>query len=78
MVVSELIGHIAFEEGMVESLFDAKERFLVPDGIIIPERVELKVALVEENEVYPECVDCWEPIEGIDYSPMRGFGSGLT
>lgn len=71
VVLSELIGHIAFEEGMVESLFDAKERFLVPDGIIIPERVELKVALVEEDEVYPECIDCWEPIEGIDYSLMR-------
>ena len=71
VVVSELIGHIAFEEGMVESLFDAKERFLAPKGIIIPERVELKVALVEESEVYPECIDCWKPIEGIDYSSMR-------
>lgn len=71
VVVSELIGHIAFEEGMVESLFDAKERFLIPEGVIIPERVELKVALVEEDEVYPECIECWEPIEEIDYSPMR-------
>lgn len=71
VVVSELIGHIAFEEGMVESLFDAKKRFLFPGGVIIPERVELKVALVEENEVYPECVDCWEPIKGIDFSPIR-------
>ena len=71
VVVSELIGHIAFEEGMAESLFDAKERFLADDGIMIPESVELKVALVEENEVYPECVDCWETIEGIDFSAMR-------
>ncbi len=71
VVVSELIGHIAFEEGMVESLFDAKERFLVPDGTIIPQMVQLKVAIVEEDEVYPECIDCWQPIGGIDYSPMR-------
>jgi hypothetical protein len=71
VVVSELIGHIAFEEGMVESLLDAKERFLVPDGAVIPSRVELEVALVEEDEVYAECVDCWEPVEGIDYSIMR-------
>ena len=56
---------------MVESLFDAKERFLAPDGVIIPERVELKVALVEEDAIYPECVDCWKPIDGIDYSSMR-------
>jgi hypothetical protein len=71
VVVSELIGHIAFEEGMVESLFDAKERFLIPEGFIMPERVELTVALVEEDEIYPECIECWEPIEEIDYSPMR-------
>ena len=71
VVVSELIGHIAFEEGMAESLFDAKERFLVPGGVIIPERVQLEVALVEEKEVYPECIDCWESIEGIDFSLMR-------
>ncbi len=71
VVVSELIGHIAFEEGMAESLFDAKERFLTPDGVMIPESVQLKVALVEENEVYPECVDCWGTVEGIDFSVMR-------
>ena len=71
VVVSELIGHIAFEEGMAESLFDAKERFLVADGVMIPERVNLRVALVEENEVYPECIKCWRDIEGIDYSIMR-------
>jgi len=71
VVISELIGHIAFEEGMAESLFDAKERFLVPDGVMVPQIIQLKVALVEEKEVYPECIDCWESIEGIDYSLMR-------
>lgn len=71
VVVSELIGHIAFEEGMAESLFDAKERFLISDGIMIPESVQLKVALVEEKEIYPECIECWDEIEGIDFSLMR-------
>lgn len=71
VVVSELIGHLAFEEGMVESLFDARDRFLIPGGRTIPERVDLKVALVEENEIYPKCIDCWKPIKGVDYSFMR-------
>lgn len=71
LVVSELIGHIAFEEGMVESLFDARDRFLRPGGSIIPQRVILKVALVSEQNVYAECVDCWQPRHGIDYSPLR-------
>lgn len=72
VVVSELIGHIAFEEGMVESLFDAKERFLAPGGGVIPERVKLKVALVEEKEIYAECIDCWGSVADIDYSMLRG------
>jgi len=71
VVVSELIGHIAFEEGMVESLFDAKERFLIPSGVIIPERVQLRVAVVEENEIYPKYIECWRTIKGIDYSLLR-------
>lgn len=72
VIVSELIGHIAFEEGMVESLFDAKERFLAPGGRVIPETVKLEVALVEEKEIYPECIDCWGSVAGIDYSLLRG------
>jgi len=71
VIISELIGHIAFEEGMAESLFDAKERFLLPNGIMIPEKVELKIALVEDSQVYSDCIDCWDYIEGIDFSPIR-------
>jgi len=71
VVVSELIGHMAFEEGMAESLFDAKERFLIKNGIMLPEKVDLKIVPVEENEIYAECIDCWNTIEGIDYSTMK-------
>ncbi len=71
VVISELIGHIAFEEGMAESLLDARDRFLLPEGTIIPQSVKLIVALVCEREVYPECVECWRPITGIDYGLLR-------
>lgn len=71
IIVSELIGHIAFEEGMVESLFDAKRRFLLPDGKIIPHSVQLNIVPVEEKDIYPRFIDNWEPIEGIDYQLFR-------
>ena len=71
VVVSELIGHIAFEEGMAESLFDAKKRFLSSDGSMIPQNVDLRAALVNEKEIYADCIDCWQPIRGIDYSFLR-------
>jgi predicted nicotinamide N-methyase len=71
VVVSELIGHVAFEEGMLESLFHARQRFLRRGGRMIPRRAELKLALVTESQIYPTYIDRWRDIRGIDYSPMR-------
>ncbi len=71
LIISELIGHVAFEEGMIESIYSAKKRFLVPGGRVIPQRVSLRVVPVSEKDVYPECIDCWQPIKGIDYRLLR-------
>jgi predicted RNA methylase len=71
VIVSELIGHIAFEEGMVESISNAMERFLKPGGSLIPQSVTLNAAPVCEREVYRSCIDGWIPTHGIDYTVMR-------
>lgn len=71
VVVSELIGHIAFEEGMAESLFDARSRFLTPNGAIVPRVVSLVAAPVYENELYETYINCWRDVWGIDYSLLR-------
>src|SRR3990167_9405845 len=60
VIISETIGHIAFEEGIIEALFDARERFLSPGGKIIPRSVELKAALVEEKDVFPNYIKVWQ------------------
>jgi predicted RNA methylase len=52
VIVSELIGHLAFEEGMAETIFDAKKRFLKLNGALIPASVTLHAALVYEQEIY--------------------------
>lgn len=71
VIVSELIGHIAFEEGMADTLLDAKKRFLKPGGEIIPTEVSLYAAPVCERRVYPSSIDIWKAAYGFDYSVMR-------
>jgi Ribosomal protein L11 methyltransferase (PrmA) len=39
VVVSETLGNYAFEENMIDTLSDAKKRFLKDSGVIIPSRV---------------------------------------
>ncbi len=71
VVLSETIGHIAFEEGMIESIIDAKSRFLSPNGKIIPQKASLKLVPVCEENIYKSSIECWENAWGIEYSLLR-------
>ena len=44
LVISETIGYLAYDEGIVEIMNDARKRFLRKDGQIIPEAVALYAA----------------------------------
>lgn len=60
LVISETIGHMIFDEDVVEIMIDARERFLKPGGVMIPERVALVAAPVHLNqprEVWPEALE---------------------
>ena len=72
VIVSELIGHMVFEEGMVEALIDAKKRFAKPRASILPKRVTLYAAPVIEEETYSSSIECWNrKAWGMDFSIMR-------
>lgn len=69
VVVSETLGNYAFEEHMIETLADAKKRFLKPGGTITPRRLEQLVAPVVSDRIQSE-FDAWEKT-GFDLSIAR-------
>ncbi len=71
VVVSEVIGYLGFEEGIVATLADARERFLKPGGRLIPQAVALHAAPVHGQHIDPSLEEDWGPVHGIDFSPMR-------
>ncbi|WP_309667137.1 50S ribosomal protein L11 methyltransferase [Tabrizicola sp.] len=44
IVISETIGHLVFDEQIVPIMIAARERFLKPDGVLIPQTVSLVAA----------------------------------
>ncbi len=71
VVVSETLGNYAFEEHMIETLADAKKRFLKPGGVIIPRRLQQLVAPVVSDRIQRE-FDAWDAT-GFDLSVARGM-----
>lgn len=71
LIISELIGHVGFEEGIAGCLVDARKRFLAPGGRVIPLSLQLCSSLVTETDCYQKYIDCWTNIDGIDFSALK-------
>ena len=49
VVICDHVGYFGFDYGILGLLADARQRFLKPDGISIPEQIDLKLAPVESE-----------------------------
>jgi len=49
VVICDHVGYFGFDYGILDLLADAKQRFLKPNGIVVPGQIELKLAPVEST-----------------------------
>ncbi len=67
LIVTDLIGHFGFEAGLIETLSDARRRFLKPGGRVVPSAVTLWLAPVEAHELQDQ-IDFWlHPVRGLSF-----------
>ena len=75
VIISETIGNLGFEEGILGWVIDAKKRFLAPDGQIIPQSIEMVMAPTENPE-YHQAANIWNQEQySLDFSPARALAT---
>lgn len=75
VIVSDLIGRFAIDGGLVEDVAQARDRWLAPNGTIIPSAVTLEVAPVEHPEGAAN-IDFWSARPaGFDMTPARAWAA---
>jgi protein arginine N-methyltransferase 1 len=58
IVICDHIGYFGFDYGVLALLADARQRFLKPDGVIVPAEIDLRLAPVE-SEISRKLVAQW-------------------
>jgi protein arginine N-methyltransferase 1 len=69
VIVTETIGNIGFEEGILGWIIDAKKRLLAQNGRIIPRSIELTMVPIEIPDEYDLLHDWTEQPYTLDFSP---------
>ncbi|VAW69589.1 hypothetical protein MNBD_GAMMA09-2541 [hydrothermal vent metagenome] len=68
VLISETLGSFGVDENTIQFTQDARQRFLLDGGTLIPQSIEVFVAALNDRQVYNK-VDFWRHIPDIDFSP---------
>ena len=71
IIVSDLRGVLPLYGEHIPSIIDARRRHLAPDGLLIPKRDTVWVALVEARGVYNDLTKPWDYPYGLDMEQAK-------
>ena len=56
---------------MLETVIYARDKWLVPNGIIFPDKAVMYMAALEDGNVKRDRFDFWDDVYGFDMSPIK-------
>lgn len=71
VIVSEWMGYFLLYESMLDTVLYARDKWLVKDGIIFPDKAVMYVGAVEDGAVKRDRLDFWKDVYGFDMSPLK-------
>ncbi len=71
IIVSEWMGYALLYEAMLPSVLYARDKYLTPDGLLVPSHASLFVAPVCDSEYITDSITFWRDIYGFDMKAMQ-------
>jgi len=71
IIVSEWMGYFLLYESMLDTVLYARDKWLVPDGIIFPDKAVMYLCAAEDAAYKADRIDYWRNVYGFDFSPIR-------
>lgn len=68
IIISEWMGYFLLYESMLDSVLWARDRYLKPDGKMLPDKATMFVALTEDAQFKDDKRTFWDDVYGVDMS----------
>jgi predicted RNA methylase len=76
VIISVFTGNFLLEEDLLPSLFYARDKYLKPGGVMIPQAAVMEVVPVCATELYQQEIESWSvPHMDINHAPARMYAS---
>jgi hypothetical protein len=71
IIVSEWMGYALLYEAMLPSVLYARDKYLKPDGLLVPSHASLFLAPVCDSEYICDSITFWRDVYGFDMKAMQ-------
>ncbi|OLN95382.1 Ribosomal protein arginine N-methyltransferase rmt3 [Colletotrichum chlorophyti] len=71
IIISEWMGYCLLYEAMLNSVLVARDRFLKPDGLLVPSVSTIWQAPVSDPEYVTDFITFWDDVYGFDMKAMK-------
>jgi protein arginine N-methyltransferase 3 len=70
IIVSEWMGYCLLYESMLDSVIYARDKYLAPDGLMVPSHATLRIAPLADSDLVASHVDFWRDVYGFNMASM--------
>jgi len=71
IIISEWMGYFLLYESMLDTVLEARDRYLKPGGLIFPDSATMFIAAIEDQEYKDEKINFWDNVYGFDFSCIK-------
>ncbi|KAK1312062.1 putative protein arginine N-methyltransferase 1 [Acorus calamus] len=71
IIISEWMGYFLLFENMLNTVLYARDKWLINDGIVLPDKASLYLTAIEDAEYKEDKIEFWNNVYGFDMSCIK-------
>ena len=76
VIISEWMGYCLLYESMLDTVLAARDKWLAPGGILLPDKATVRLCAIEDAEYRADKLDFWDDVYGFDYRAIKTLAEG--